>query len=188
MLNPRVFNAICHQWGRPQVDLFATRYNAQLTTFVSPVPDPLAYAVDAMVTPWAGMWAYAYPPPALLPLVLEKVADETVRLVLIAPFWPKRPWFPRLLELLVEPPWELPQWPDLVHQGRLLHARPGMFHLHAWLLSSDRCEHKAFLAKLPLALLSHTAPVLSSSTKPSGPGSAIGVLHDRLITSKFLPI
>jgi hypothetical protein len=31
-----------------------------MTTFVSPVPDPRAYAVDAMSLSWEGMFAYAF--------------------------------------------------------------------------------------------------------------------------------
>ena len=38
-----IFNAISLLWGRPHLDLFATSLNHKLDTFVSPVPDPLAY-------------------------------------------------------------------------------------------------------------------------------------------------
>ena len=44
-LSQQVFNLLCSKWGRPQVDLFATRFNHRLPKFVSPVPD---------VTAWAG--------------------------------------------------------------------------------------------------------------------------------------
>ena len=47
-----VFQAICNRWHRPQIDLFATRFNNKLPLFVSPVPDPLATAVDALSLPW----------------------------------------------------------------------------------------------------------------------------------------
>ena len=47
----KVFQAICNRWHRPQIDLFATRFN-KLPLFVSPVPDPLATAVDALSLPW----------------------------------------------------------------------------------------------------------------------------------------
>ena len=42
-----VFQAICSRWHRPQIDLFATRFNNKLPQFVSPVRDPLVVAVDA---------------------------------------------------------------------------------------------------------------------------------------------
>ena len=47
-----VFQAICNRWHRPQIDLFATRFNNKLPLFVSPLPDPLATAVDALSLPW----------------------------------------------------------------------------------------------------------------------------------------
>ena len=51
-LNPEVFQAICSWWHQPQVDLFATRFNNKLTQFVLPVPDPQAWAVDALSLSW----------------------------------------------------------------------------------------------------------------------------------------
>ena len=45
-----VFQAICSRWHRPQIDLFATRFNNKFPQFVSPVPDSLAVAVDASVS------------------------------------------------------------------------------------------------------------------------------------------
>ena len=47
-LHPQVFQTICSRWHQPQVDLFATRFNNKLPQFVSPVPDPQAWAVDAL--------------------------------------------------------------------------------------------------------------------------------------------
>ena len=44
-LLPEVFQQLCNQWHRPQIDLFATRFNHKLPQFVSPVPDSLAVAV-----------------------------------------------------------------------------------------------------------------------------------------------
>ena len=46
-LLPEVFQILCSKWHRPQIDLFATRFNNKLPQFVSPVPDPLATAVEA---------------------------------------------------------------------------------------------------------------------------------------------
>ena len=59
-LLPEVFQQICNQWHRPQIDLFATRFNHKLPQFVSPVPDSLAVAVDALTLPWDDLDAYAY--------------------------------------------------------------------------------------------------------------------------------
>ena len=65
-LHPEVFQAICFRWHQPQVDLFATRFNNKLPQFVSPVPDPQAWAVDALSLSWEDLDPYAFPPAAIL--------------------------------------------------------------------------------------------------------------------------
>ncbi|XP_067650901.1 uncharacterized protein [Haliotis asinina] len=92
-LNPRTFQSLCLQFGRPMLDLFATRLNCQLPIYVSPVPDPAAWAIDALSLEWEGMDAYAFPPPAVLAQVVAKLqTTKSIRLLLVAPMWPARPW------------------------------------------------------------------------------------------------
>ena len=45
-LSQQVLNLWCSRWARPHVELFATRFSHKLPKFVSPVPDPTAWAVD----------------------------------------------------------------------------------------------------------------------------------------------
>jgi hypothetical protein len=45
-LHQAVFQSIVLHWRNPNIDLFATSLNCKVTTFVFPVPDPRAYAVD----------------------------------------------------------------------------------------------------------------------------------------------
>ena len=80
-LLPEVFQSICETWHQPQIDLFATRYNHKLPQFVSPVPDPLAVAVDALSLPWEDLDAYAFPPTAILGKVVEKFIGHPVQKV-----------------------------------------------------------------------------------------------------------
>ena len=75
-LLPEVFQMICSMWHRPQIDLFATRFNNKLLLFVSPVPDSLASAVDALSLPWEDLDAYAFPAAAILGKVVEKLEDS----------------------------------------------------------------------------------------------------------------
>ncbi|XP_067671071.1 uncharacterized protein [Haliotis asinina] len=92
-LNPRTFQSLCLQFGRPMLDLFATRLNCQFPIYVSPVPDPAAWAVDALSLEWEGMDAYAFPPPAVLAQVVAKLqTTKSIRLLQVAPMWPARPW------------------------------------------------------------------------------------------------
>ena len=84
-LLPKVFQALCNRWHHPQIDLFATRFNNKLPLFVSPVPDPMATAVDALSLSWENLDAYAFLPTAILGKVVEKLQNSPYqRLIIIA--------------------------------------------------------------------------------------------------------
>ena len=117
-LLPEVFQAICSRWHRPQIDLFAMRFNNKLPLFVSPVPDPLATAVDALSLPWEDLDAYAFPPAAILGKMVEKLQDTPCkRIILIAPGWPNMPWFWDLVAMSSQIPLSLPFLPNLLTRG-----------------------------------------------------------------------
>ena len=122
------------------VDLFATRWNHKLPTFVSPVPDPMAWAVDALSLNWDGLIAYAFPPTVLVPKVLHKVRTSTAIVILIAPFRWEKVWTTDLLELSTHPPVPLPSSRFLLKQPRekLFHPCPERLMLHAWRLCAQR--------------------------------------------------
>lgn len=86
-LDPQSFWGICDMVGFvPEVDLFATRFNSQLHTFVSPCPDPLAVGQDALSLDW-NLWEsiYLFPPIQLLPEVLLKLKSFVGKGFLLAP-------------------------------------------------------------------------------------------------------
>ena len=87
--------------GGPHIDLFATRDNWKIDTYVSLFSDEMAWATDALSILWTGMWAYAFPPALLLPKVLWKVREERSDILLVTPWWPKREWSLDLVELSV---------------------------------------------------------------------------------------
>ena len=80
-------------WGKPQVDLFASNFNARLPLDVSPVPDDQAWAIDTMSIPLDNLSAYAFPPIAMLFPFLQKIKSCSARIILIAPWWPIAHWF-----------------------------------------------------------------------------------------------
>ena len=129
-----VFQTICRRWHRPQIDLFATRFNNKLPQFVSPVPDSLAEAVDALNLQWEGLDAYAFPPAAILGKVVEKLQDSPcMRIILIAPGWPNMPWFWDIVTMSSQIPLSLPNL--LTHPfNQILHRNLTNLNLHAWLL------------------------------------------------------
>ena len=115
---PEVFQSICSRWHQPQIDMFATRFNYKLPQFVSPVPDPLAWVVDALSLPCEDLDAYAFPPVTILSKVVVKLQDDHLchRIILMARWWPNMPWFWDLVVLSSQIPLSLPSLPNLLSQ------------------------------------------------------------------------
>ena len=108
---------------------------------MSPVPDPNAWHTDAMELNWSNLDAYAFPPWSMLDAVLRKAREEGPNLILVAPFWPARSWFPSLSNLSHEPPIDLRLRNRELPQPRsgIAHGNVGMLNLHAWNLCSSSC-------------------------------------------------
>ena len=125
-LHPRVFKQICHKWFTPHVDLFATHLNHKLPLYVSPIPDPNAWDIDALNINWTGLTAYAYPPMALLHRVIKKIRQYHCLIIVIAPGWPGMPWFWDLVQLSTEIPLQLPVSTTLLKQSHnyVFHSNP----------------------------------------------------------------
>ena len=180
-LNPSICRRLWRLWGQPHLDLFATSEDTRLPVYVSPFPDPQAWAVDALAIEWSSLWAYAFPPFSLLPAVLRKVREGSSEVILVAPNWPAKPWFPDLLELLIDLPRELPLSRNLLRQGRRSHDNLAVLHLHAWRLSGSPSERQAFLRKQPLVWQDLSDDLQKSSTSPNGQSTLLGVVRDRQI-------
>ena len=98
---------------RQDVDLFATRANHRLPWYVSRYPDPGAMATDAFLCDWSQWrsWIYA---PLVLPRIIQKIKRDKATALILAPVCKGQPWFPSLLELLMDYPRQLPQIPHLI--------------------------------------------------------------------------
>lgn len=138
----QIFNIL----DTPHIDLFASHLNHQLPTFCTRHAHPLAWATDSLSLSWSGLLGYAFPPISLLPRVLQKIKQESCKIILVAPLWPRQAWFPQLLDLLIRPPIVLPKRPDLLSQPvtKILHPDPDSLHLCAWMLSNLASEQLAF--------------------------------------------
>ena len=172
-LLPEVFQAICSKWHQPQIDLFATRFNNKLALFVSPVPDPLATAVDALSLPWEDLDAYAFPPVAILGKVVEKLQDTPCkRIILIAPGWPNMPWFWDLVTMSSQISLFMPNLPNLLTHpfNQTPHRNLTNLNLHAWLLEPQQSRSKGSLRQWQqeLRLLKGDLE-LDQSMRQSGP-------------------
>ena len=110
-LDPQTLARVLSQWRcRIDIDLFASRWNAQTPRFFSWEHDNVALGVDSLSHAWNwGRTLYAYPPQALLPRLLHKVVNERVYdLVLVTPLFPHASWWPTLLQVSTGIPVVLP--------------------------------------------------------------------------------
>ena len=152
-LLPVVFQTICSRWHRPQIDLFATRFKNKFVTseqpqFLSPIPDPMATAVDALSLSWDDLDAYAFPPAAILGKVVEKLHDTPYRrMILITPGWPNMTWFWDLVAMSSQIPLSLPILPNLLTQpfNQIPHRNLTNLNLHACLLEPQQSRSRASL-------------------------------------------
>ena len=170
-LHPQVFKQICQKWFTPHVDLFATHLNHKLPLYVSPVPDPKAWDIDALNINWTSLTAYAYPPRALLHKVIQKIKQCHCLIIVIAPGQPGMPWFWDLVQLSTEIPLQLPVSTTLLKQSHkyVFHNNPQQLNLHAWCLGADNSKNKASLWRWQRELLLLSGHQQGPSTSQSGP-------------------
>ena len=183
-LNQEIANKVFQIMDFPSIDLFATHLNHRLPFYVSPIPDQKALSIDALSMDWNRIHAYVFPPFHLIPAVINKIWLSQCKIVLIAPLWPDRPWFPELLSLLVSPPVSLPVIPNLLAQlkGRILHQNPGHLQLQAWELSNNHCEVGNFQAMLRSTSPKPEGNRLLKSMMQNGKSSVVGQINGRLIS------
>lgn len=100
-LSCHAFQTIVRRFGKPEIDLFASRANAKSAIFVSWFQEPDAFAVDAFTLNWSSKFFYAFPPFSLLLKCIRKIIDDQANGILVFPYWPSQPWFPLLQSLLI---------------------------------------------------------------------------------------
>lgn len=103
--NPLIFKAICKNWFKPEVDLFASKENHLLQKYVSWSPDPNAIASDAFTLNWAEFESiFLFPPFRLLLRCIQKIRQEKPRGILVASYRPTQPWFSAMQTVTDKPP------------------------------------------------------------------------------------
>lgn len=91
-LSQDIFNSICTQWGKPDIDLFASRTNNKLERYVSWKPEPESWKIDAFSFTWSNHFFYVFPPFSLVGRVARKLKQDKSRAILVAPLWTTQPW------------------------------------------------------------------------------------------------
>lgn len=134
-LHREIFQRILILFPTMEIDLFATRLNNQLPKFVSPFPDPVAFATDGLQFPLDGKDLYCFPPTVLVPRLLQRLSQSQCLLTLVAPLRWKRSWISTVIQRLAAPPRRLPCLPNLLCQpSGILHPTPELLNLHIFRL------------------------------------------------------
>ena len=102
-LKESVFKQIVSTFGKPDIDLFASRINHQLSNYISWRPDAGAKAVDAFSINWSPTYNYCFQSFSIIQKVLQKIQREA-RAIVVVPYWTTQNWFFVLLGMLIDCP------------------------------------------------------------------------------------
>ena len=92
----------------PEIDLFASRLNAQLLRFFSYRPDPFAEVTNAFSVSWEDKKFNCFPPFACIARILQKFSADKATGLSVLPNWPTQIWFPFLMDMLISEPFIIP--------------------------------------------------------------------------------
>ena len=152
----------------PEVDLFASRLNHQVPMYVARRPDPGAMAIDAFTLDWSKWTSFIHPPIVLLNRVLLKIRQDRATALLIAPAWVGQPWYPSLLDMLVDFPAKLPisqKTIFLPFDQAAVHPLWKTLALTVWPLSGDECKQQEFQRRCAIPWRTSTAKGMQAHGK-----------------------
>ncbi len=98
----------------------------------------------------------------LLAQTLCKLREDEEQVLLVAPHWPTRTWFPELISLATAPPWHIPLKKDLLSRARH-HMTPASRSVEPPCVAPGR--DVADLSGLPLAVVETITQARAPSTK-----------------------
>ena len=99
-LNERVAKSLFDQFGKPEIDLLASRLNTKFSTYASHKPDLDAYHVNTFSLYWLKLNFYIFPPFSIVGRVLAKLAQDRGTALVIIPCWQTQLWFPQFVWLV----------------------------------------------------------------------------------------
>lgn len=100
-LNDSAFQLISHQFGPPDIDLFASRINKKCAKYVAWHRDPDAFAINAFTLQWSKFFFYSFPPFSVILKTLRKIISDKATGIIVVPKWETQPWYPLFRRLLV---------------------------------------------------------------------------------------
>lgn len=85
-LAQEAFQIIVAHFGKPDIDLFASRINTKCQFVYSWHGDPEALGIDSFTYDWKQSYFYAFPPFNLMLRVLNKIRSDRACSIVVAPF------------------------------------------------------------------------------------------------------
>ena len=108
-LDPALASRVFRHLGEPEVDLFASNRSAQVERyFMLDWKDKRATWINALEREWDFKLMYAFPPPQLIPRILDRMNEHRGTLILITPSWTRVAWLPELIQMSMKQPLRLP--------------------------------------------------------------------------------
>ena len=168
-LTPTTFQKIVNIYGKPDIDLFATRLNYKVIPYVSWYPDPTCQHTNALSITWDYNTIYCFPPFSLIWKTLSKIRRERVDAIVIVPQWPTQSWYPFAMQMLINYPryftsakanLYLPQNPTQIHP---LYPKMKLLALH---LSGEPSKTASFRQALKKSSFLPGEPAPEIDTTP----------------------
>ena len=147
MLSAHVFKRIVALFGQPDIDLFASRLNAQVKTYVLWKPHPMAKSVDAFTVDWSQFFFHAFPP---ISRCVQKIIQDRATGILIIPMWTAQPYFTVVLGLVTDTQRVLRASAQNLAHPTLASPHPLHHRLELLVckLSGNPCKSQSFLQTL----------------------------------------
>lgn len=87
-LSDTVFHSITLAFGKPEIDIFASRINKKCPKYISWCRDPDAFAINAFTVSWSGLFFYGFTPFSIILKTLRKIVYDKAEGILVVPLWP----------------------------------------------------------------------------------------------------
>ena len=99
------FIEICRRFGKPTIDLFASRLNHQVSRYCAWEADVSAVYIDGLMYDWSReKLAYAFPPFSIIHKTIQKMIKQKAEIIMVVPYWRTQPWFALLDKLIIQRP------------------------------------------------------------------------------------
>ena len=163
-----------------KVDLFASRLNFKISNYISWHNDPYSSLVNAFSFKWLEN-VYLFPPIPLIDKALIKFEqDKVLNGLIICPYWPSKPWYSKLLEMLIDFPLVFPD--SCITDPS--HMLPRHCHFLAWPIGSELSQRLAYQERLPNVSSKVLSKIPWLDTKDIGKSSVVGVLQRKCVIAR----